>query len=162
MHFSQGDYFDWGYANGEPVEPLFPFGFGLSYTSFAFSALVLSPSVIGSYAWPYQPRLALSRSAAGAALRCAAHSELSLCSVVTAFVLRLLAFGLSMRCNDNKAFCSVRADSSKGLVGANFTVQCTVTNSGALSSAVVVQVYYSPPRSKYVRCVRAALLQPTR
>ena len=67
-----------------------------------------------------------------------------------------------MRCNDNKAFCSVRADSSKGLVGANFTVQCTVANSGALSSAVVVQVYYSPPRSKYVRCVRAALLQPTR
>jgi len=47
-HYSEGVFVGYRYYDARKIKPLFPFGFGLSYTTFAFSHLTVSRSAVSA------------------------------------------------------------------------------------------------------------------
>ncbi|KAK4145633.1 putative beta-glucosidase M [Dichotomopilus funicola] len=60
QNFTEGLYIDYRYFDRHGIEPLFPFGFGLSYTTFAYAHLTISPT--GNYTPPSSASSASSAS----------------------------------------------------------------------------------------------------
>jgi beta-glucosidase len=66
VDYAEGIYVGYRYYDTRDVEPQFPFGFGLSYTTFEYSDLRVSPAKGGNGAWMVSAKIRNTGSRAGA------------------------------------------------------------------------------------------------
>ncbi|OWP02978.1 hypothetical protein B2J93_3558 [Marssonina coronariae] len=155
VNYREGVFIDYRHFDKQAIEPSYEFGFGLSYTTFEYSDLVITKSYAGSY----EPNTGMTTAAP-------TFGEIDFNETSAAFppgfhAVKLYVYpylsGPAPRNGDNASWPQGSRDGTPqpklaagGSPGGNaklydvlYTVQATVTNTGEVEGTEIAQLYIS-------------------